>query len=496
MVHGNDDSVLQHFQTDRLTQQAHTNPGNQSPDAPPIRTLCDWQPAPPMRGAQGRGVCVPPMGGAQGRGEESTRGEADSTGRISAVTWRQGKEEEEEEEEEEEGVFSAAIVSEDSDDGKKELGGDGRCCWPSTASLERLDESLSESRCESFSIHTLKRSSVCRCITAKRVMASSRTLPMPFLSHELWMLPVRSVLIVLLPPEVSSSSSSEELVLESHVSSLSLVLLSCSRLYFFRAAASRFCLSKRILSLCFWLRLPLVCFSGPPAATTVGWQRFFFADSAFCGISLSERNRRAFLPPVAEEDDCFPVACPSFVVSMFPSSSFPVEGVAPSSPEESVSESARCPLEEGDIMQGFEEDAGLSLPVEACWESGESLRSSFIRHGMERRLSSPSVFKGLSASFSLGGELVLVVVSVFRCSSWAEPVVDCASSRHSVGDSASTKSSALSESAIFMLVEPKAQRSSEHGPMCLDRSSPAVRETNHSFKFTVKESGCLTAQAT
>ncbi|KAK5851578.1 hypothetical protein PBY51_023122 [Eleginops maclovinus] len=36
MVHGND-PVLQHFQTDKLTQQAHTNPGNQSPDAPSHR---------------------------------------------------------------------------------------------------------------------------------------------------------------------------------------------------------------------------------------------------------------------------------------------------------------------------------------------------------------------------------------------------------------------------------------------------------------------------
>lgn len=83
-----------------------------------------------------------------------------------------------------------AKVSCDSEDGKKELGGEGRgplwrpeCLLGSLGSLEFLDESSSESSRVSFSIHTRKRSSVCRCITAKRVMASSRTFPMLFRSQ-------------------------------------------------------------------------------------------------------------------------------------------------------------------------------------------------------------------------------------------------------------------------------------------------------------------------
>jgi hypothetical protein len=101
----------------------------------------------------------------------------------------------------------------------------------------------------------------------------------------------------------------------------------------------------------------------------------------------------------------------------------------------------------------------LSLPVEAGWDSGESLRSSFIRQGMESRPGSPSVWEALSSSLSLVGELVVVVVSVLRIASWSSwrEALTAASvlSRHSVRLSASTNPSAFSELAIFMLVESR-----------------------------------------
>lgn len=152
-------------------------------------------------------------------------------------------------------------------------------------------------------------------------------------------LPGISAVIVLLLPETSSSSS-DELVLESQVRSLSLVLLSCSRLYFLRAAASRFCLSSRILSLCFWLRWPFTLGTRPFCLSLDC--RFFLA--AIVEVSLSDLDLLDFLPTAAPDTA---EGSPSAAASAWQGSF--------SSAEDNVSESAKCPLEEGESMQWLEE---------------------------------------------------------------------------------------------------------------------------------------------
>lgn len=114
---------------------------------------------------------------------------------------------------------------------------------------------------------------------------------------------------------------------ECAVTSLSLVLLSSRRRDLRLATASRFCLSRRILSLCLWLRLPRSRVRPPFAC--LSWQRFFLAAMAtLADASLSDRERRDdFLGPGSECEE---------VAGLESANS-----TSPSSAEERVSESPR-----------------------------------------------------------------------------------------------------------------------------------------------------------
>ena len=107
------------------------------------------------------------------------------------------------------------------------------------------------------------------------------------------------------------------------VMSLSDVLLSCSRSGLRRAAASLFCLRMRMRSFCSRLRWPRTR-TRPFACRS--WHRFFLAAMVALGVSLSECERRDFLP----------------VAAVSPATTAPVPRARlPSSADDCVSESPR-----------------------------------------------------------------------------------------------------------------------------------------------------------
>ncbi len=205
-------------------------------------------------------------------------------------------------------------------------------------------------------------------------------------------------------PSLSDEAVSGEDEDEWAVMSLSLVLLSWSTSGLRLAAASRFCRSCLMRCFCCWLRGPL---TRTRPFTCFSWQRFFLAAMATEDVSLSECERRDFLPAAWT-------------------------GVGTSSADESVSESPRWPEEEGDRRQTEESLSSCAQDwaaagggsVSCGCPGGESLWSSFSKHGMESRLGA-GCLSGLCEMISSSdvGELVDVVSCLrgMSCSSVVAP---------------------------------------------------------------------------